>query len=98
MLKDPKPHQPATDGKGAAREMLQAWIDGPVVTIELTPEQQALLARQTNGRIDATSLKLRPNLDLTSFLSEVTDIDMSDLATSIAPPPKGEGWAITGTS
>ncbi len=88
----------AADAKGAARERLQAWIEGPVVTIELTAEQQALLRQQTGGRIDATSLKLRPNLDLSSFLSEVTDMDMSDVATSIAPPPKGSAWVITGTS
>jgi hypothetical protein len=87
-----------SDGKGAAREMLQAWLEGPVVTIELTPEQQQLLAQQTNGKIDASSLKLRPNLDLRTFLSEVTDIEMSDMATACAPPPKGSYWVVTGTS
>lgn len=79
------------------REMLEAWRDAPVVTIELTPEQQALLAEQTGGRIDATSLKLRPSLNLRAFLSEVAEVDMSDLATSVAPPPKGSAWVVTGT-
>jgi hypothetical protein len=77
--------------------MLEAWRDAPVVTIELTPEQQALLAEQTGGRIDATSLKLRPSLNLRAFLSEVAEVDMSDLATSVAPPPKGSAWVVTGT-
>ncbi len=80
-----------------AREMLEAWRDAPVVTIELTPEQQAHLAQQTGGRIDATALKLRPSLNLRAFLSEVAEVDMSDLATSIAPPPKGTAWVVTGT-
>ncbi len=86
-----------TADNAGAREMLSAMTEGPVVTIELTPEQQAYLAQQTNGRIDATSLKLRPNLDLKRFLSEVTDIDMSDLSTGIAPPPKDTYWVVTGT-
>lgn len=89
--------QPLADQNDAARDMLAAWREAPVVTIELTPEQQALLARQTGGRIDATALKLRPSLNLRAFLSEVAEIDTSDLATSIAPPPKGTAWAITGT-
>ncbi len=98
MLDDPKAQQsPATDSKGAAREMLEAWMSGPVVEIQLTPEQQALLAQQTGGRIDATSLKLRPNLDLSTFLSEATDIDMSEVSTGFAPPPKGQYWVVTGT-
>ncbi len=98
MLEDRKAEQsPATDPKGAAREMLQTWMSGPVVEIQLTPEQQALLAQQSGGRIDATSLKLRPNLDLSTFLSETTDIEMSDVTTGFAPPPKGSYWVVTGT-
>ncbi len=94
---DPTVSDPPQSDTAAAREMLDAMLDGPVVTIELTPEQQALLLEQTNGRIDATSLKLRPNLDLKRFFSEVTDIDMSDLATGCAPPPKDTYWVVTGT-
>ncbi len=81
----------------AAREMLEAWRDAPVITIELTPEQQAQLAEQTGGRIEATSLKLRPSLNLRAFLSEVADVGMDDLSTTVAPPPKGTAWVVTGT-
>ncbi len=97
MLEDTKSTQASgVQTKGAAREMLNKWLEGPVVKIELTPEQQALLLEQTNGRIDATSLSLRPNLDLSTFLSEATDIDMADVATGFAPPPKGTAWVVTG--
>lgn len=96
MLEDKAARAPSVDTKGAAREMLNKWLEGPVVRIELTPEQQALLLEQTNGRIDATSLSLRPNLDLSTFLSEATDINMAEVATSIAPPPKGTAWVVTG--
>jgi hypothetical protein len=98
MIEDTKSTEAsALHTKGAAREMLNKWLDGPVVKIELTPEQQALLAQQTNGRIDATSLSLRPNLDLSTFLSEATDIDMAEVSTGFAPPPKGTYWVVTGT-
>lgn len=94
---DPTVADPPQSDTAVAREMLDAMLEGPVITIELTPEQQAALAQQTNGRIDATTLKLRPNLDLKRFLSEVTDIEMSDLATGCAPPPKDTYWVVTGT-
>jgi hypothetical protein len=35
-----------------------------VITVELTPEQQALIQRQSKGKVKISTLKLRPDLNL----------------------------------
>jgi hypothetical protein len=66
---------------------------GKVVTIKLTPEQQRSLYEQTNGRITAKVLKLRPDLDLSRFLDGLQGIGVSGrVTTRLAPPPKDTYW------
>ena len=43
-----------------------------VIDIELTPEQRELIKRQSNGKVDITTLRLRPDLNLR--LQELTTV------------------------
>lgn len=79
---------------GAVRDALKAYLDGPVITVELTPEQQAAVREQSGGRIDTKVLALRPDMDLHGFLSEATTLDMTGLKTAYWNPPKASVWVL----
>jgi hypothetical protein len=81
-------------GTDTVRDALKGYLDGPVVTIELTPEQQAALREQSGGRIDATSVKLRPDMDLHAYFTEATQVDMTGLKTAYWNPPKSSAWVL----
>jgi hypothetical protein len=64
-----------------------------VIEISLTAEQQAKLRADTNGRIDAATLKLRPTIDIVRIVESLTGLKVSRaVSTGAAPPPKGEYW------
>jgi hypothetical protein len=56
------------------------------VTIDLSEDQRAALKATTGGKIDAKSLKLRPDLDLREFL-KVLEIDPEEVQLGAASGP-----------
>ena len=56
----------------AKRSTSKAAAQEPgVITVELTPEQQAQIQLQSKGKVKITTLKLRPDLNLR--LEELTE-------------------------
>ncbi|HYC92359.1 MAG TPA: hypothetical protein VEO54_24330 [Thermoanaerobaculia bacterium] len=64
-----------------------------VIDIELTPEQQELIQRQSNGALNLTTLRLRPDLNLR--LQELTTVLGASSITkqSVANGSDGTWWA-----
>ena len=62
-----------------------------VMTITLTKRQQAQLKEMSKGAIDAKTIKLRPEVDVTDFLSKLIRLRPVKGA-GIAPPPKDTYW------
>lgn len=64
-----------------------------VIDIELTPEQRELIQRQSNGTLDLTTLRLRPDLNLR--LQELTTVlgASAIIRQSVANGSDGTWWA-----
>src|SRR5262249_12309765 len=54
------------------RRRAMATKEPGVIDIELTPEQRAQTKRETNGKLDLSTLRLRPDLNLR--LQELTNV------------------------
>lgn len=62
----------AAKKKATSTKKAKLKAEKGVIDIELTPEQQELIKRQTNGAVDITTLRLRPDLNLR--LQELTTV------------------------
>jgi hypothetical protein len=64
-----------------------------VIDLELTPEQRELIQRQSNGALDLTTLRLRPDLNLR--LAELTTVlgASAIIRQSVANGSDGTWWA-----
>jgi hypothetical protein len=62
-----------------------------VIDIELTPEQRAQIKRESKGKLDISTLRLRPDLNLR--LNELTNVVRLRTAQGVLNGAGGLYWA-----
>ena len=62
-----------------------------VINIELTPEQRAQIKRESGGKLDVSTLRLRPDLNLR--LNELTNVVSLRSAQGVLNGAGGLYWA-----